>query len=93
MIKNLSQFKKWAAPGKRIHFIENNIKPDWAGEIREIAHVQTNCLTTWRNGKKSWLDFPKAKDMVFHEDGTIDFLDKKTGEMLIKMKPLEEVCL
>lgn len=88
MIKNLSQFKKWLQKGNKIQFVENTIKPEMAnGQIREVNKVQTNSFTTLVNGKDSWLDFPKAKEIKFNEDQTIDFLDKQ-GKYWLKIKPV-----
>lgn len=87
IIKNLSQFKKWLAKGKQIQFIENTIKPERAnGQIREVDKVQTNSFTTLIDGKDSWLDIPKATDMKFNDDGTIDVYLK--SEFWLKIKPI-----
>lgn len=89
-IKNLSQFKKWLETGKEIQFIENTIKPEMAGgQIRTINKVQTNAITTLVNGKDSWLEFPKASQIAFNEDGTIDFNNfSKDGSFWLKIKPI-----
>jgi len=88
-IKNLSQFKKWLSKGNKIQFLENTMKPEMAnGQIREVNIVQTNSFTTLVGEKDSWLEFPKAKELMFNSDGTIDFINKHDGEMWLKIKPL-----
>lgn len=89
MIQNLNQFKKWLEVGKEIKFIKNVILPEKAGMTRRITKVQTNGLYTEIEGKNSWLEIPKAKDVIV-EDGKInilaDFLSKYDMDYLNKLK-------
>nr|WP_106780835.1 hypothetical protein [Lysinibacillus timonensis] len=85
-IKNISQLKKWLGVGKRIQFLYNAHKPATAqGGIREVVKVQTNGFYTDLNGQPMWLEYPRAKDVVFNADGTVDFLIK--GIVWLKIRP------
>lgn len=82
IVKNLSQFKREIKGGRNFKIIEHFIKPECNGEIRIPSVVQTNGFyskikddaTNRSNsnyGKGIWIEYDKAKDYIFNEDGTI----------------------
>lgn len=100
MIKNLSQFKKAMKDGKCFQIVEHFIRPEYSGTIRKPNIVQTNGMysinpnkldskeTLANNCKGSWIEFGKASDWKFHEDGTIEQMCY--GKTIWKIKMLDE---
>ena len=92
IVKNLSQLKKALADGCEFQIIKHYIKPEHTGEVRKVKKMQTNgmysvvtnndnsVVNTWNDGKGSWIDFGKAKDWNFGEDGVITFSPIFKGE-------------
>ncbi|QST02540.1 hypothetical protein IMZ31_24125 (plasmid) [Pontibacillus sp. ALD_SL1] len=55
--------------------VENALKPYHNGEVRTVVKVQSNSVKTEKEDQsESWLDWQKARNMRFNQDGTIDFL-------------------
>lgn len=69
MIQNLNQFKKACIVGTKVEVVLNAIKPELQGTKREIIKAQTNALQMLlEDGRKTWLDIPKARECVIKDD-------------------------
>ena len=100
MVKNLSQFKKTMKEGKCFQIIEHFIHPEYSGTIRKPNIVQTNGMytinpekldgkeTLANYGKGCWMEFGKASDWKFNEDGTIEQMFR--GKAIWKIRMMEE---
>ena len=84
MITNLSQFKSVCSREKVAFYVEKHyLKPEYTGQKRIVQVVQSNGfytgildepenkLSKCNQGKGIWLQFGKAKDWKFCDDGLI----------------------
>lgn len=56
--------------------------------LREVSKVQSNAFAFLipESGQNSWCDFPKAKDIEFGEDGSVNIYGKwRDEERVLKM--------
>jgi len=82
-MKTLADFKRAIQPGTKWEGFNHYYKSSLG--VREISKVQSNSFafkTVRDNGEvvDSWADFPKAKDIAFNEDGTVDIYGIWDGE-------------
>ncbi|MDO4649382.1 MAG: peptidylprolyl isomerase [Eubacteriales bacterium] len=97
MVQNLSQFKRAMKDGQCFEILEHYIHPEFAGQIRKPNYVQTNAFYTvipgepesWiskaNNGRGFYLEYGKAKDWSFADDGTITMALRGNPVMKIRM--------
>lgn len=81
---NLSQLKKFLTVGKKIH-----MKNYFGEEIRErdtsVLEVKTASLVvekTLGTGTRSWMDFGKASEWIFDNDGATHYYLDRDGKNL-----------
>lgn len=84
MIKNLSQLKRAFASGTKFMFTEHYIHPEFNGQTRLPTIVRTNSMysvvdcepnhpvSLANEGKGFKMDFGKAGDWKFYENGEIE---------------------
>lgn len=69
MTKTLSQFKREVSNGSiKSMTLLIGVKEAFKGVEREIAKTQSNGLYLLTNGRKSWLEYPKASLFEYDED-------------------------
>jgi hypothetical protein len=75
-MKSLTDLKKKCVSGQKIKLVKSDIPYKFLNIERSIGKVQTNGFYMQtqeqieQNKKGSWLDFPKAKDILFIDDNT-----------------------
>ena len=77
---NLSELKRYLGIGRKVKITNY----DTGGAVREardtsVIGTQTNAVIFDRNGKKSWLEFGKAGEWTFDNDGAIKFIHRDDG--------------
>lgn len=77
---SLAEFKRMLQPGTKWHAYHHgggSMAPKDMG-VREVSKLQSNAVAfKMENGKESWLQFPKAKEMKFENDSFIILEDGK----------------
>lgn len=80
-IKSLAHFKREMKAGKKFKILRHFVKPGYTGQVRVPQVVQTNGMfsgiagertaqvSLQNGGRGSWIDFGKASDWEFREDG------------------------
>ena len=71
-MKTLAELKNILQVGTKLKTLENN-HGKYIGETAEITKRQTNGIYINRNGKSSWLEFPKASQVVFDGNDIFTF--------------------
>lgn len=76
-IKTFAELKRTFKPGQRWHCFNHIMNKD-LGE-RPIKRVQSNAITfEMPGGRESWFYFPKAKEVKFIDDKTIEIYEDAT---------------
>lgn len=87
IIKNLSQLKKAMQPGMLVKVHQHAVHPDYAGQLRVVNKVQTNCtyqkldqqpeakFSTCNGGRGNRMDYGAAINYRFEDDGLIYWYD------------------
>lgn len=104
-IKNLSQLKKAMQPGVLVKVYQHFVHPDYAGQLRVINKVQTNCtyqklyqqpedkFSTYNGGRGNRMDFGAANDYRFDPSGKIYWYDTPRDGQPQKLIMVFEVLL
>ncbi|SRR6266404_3474446 len=82
-MKTLADFKRRLTIGTKLTYefhrsttivgnLGNTVIPASGLQARVVSRLQSNGVWFMRaDGKESWLDWPKAKDLIFVDDNTV----------------------
>lgn len=86
---SLAEFKRKLQVGSKWQALNHIDQKDLG--IREVSKVQTNAVAfKMPNGRESWLDFPKAKDMQFDPSNPDRFTILENGKPVLTYKKVSE---
>ncbi len=93
-MRTLADFKRALTLGSKWEAYNHYYKASLG--VREVSKVQSNSFAFKRvsdNGESvnSWCDFPKAKDIKFREDGTVEIYSEWCGgyQLLLSYKAVQ----
>lgn len=79
--RNLSQFKKFLTPDTKIRVKNINVEGEVTKERETfIKRTQSNAVITDRDGRDCWMDFGKASEWLFDNEGATQHVTQKDGE-------------
>lgn len=90
-MKTLADFKRALKVGTKWEGFNHYYQSSFG--VRELSKVQSNSFAFKTvEGKDSWIDFPKSKDIKFKDDGTVEIYKEWCDgyRLMISYKQVEE---